>query len=102
MLLRHRGEGGRFNIGYGTAAAQVFGHGDPFRFYIALEEVPPHLVATDMVVRIPQGPWPSVALAPSGRYDALKFIDNAATRELVYQDWDDTSFGFRGSPLCPS
>ncbi|MDO8750899.1 MAG: hypothetical protein Q7K03_07125 [Dehalococcoidia bacterium] len=96
VLLRHRGEGGRFNIGYGTAAAQVFGHGDPFRFYIAQEEIPPHLVATDMIVRIPQGPWPSVTLAPSGRYDALKFIDNAATRESVHQDWDDDVFQVPG------
>ncbi len=39
------------------------------------------MVATDMIVRIPQGPWPSVALAPPGRYDALKFIDNEATGE---------------------
>ena len=96
VLLRHRGEGGRFNIGYGTAAAQVFGHGDPFRFYIAQEEIPPHLVATDMIVRIPQGPWPSVALAGPGRYDALKFIDNADTRESVHQNWDEDVFQVPG------
>ena len=45
-----------------------------------------------MIVRIPQGRWPSVALAPSGRYDALKFIDNANTRQSLYQDWDDDVF----------
>ena len=96
VLVRHRGEGGGFNIGYGVAAARVFGHGDPLRFFIASESIPPHLVATDMLVRIPQGPWPSAALAPSGRYDALKFIDNAATRETVYQDWDDDVFEVPG------
>ncbi len=65
----------------------------PFRFYIAQEEIPPHLVATDMIVRIPQGaPWPSVALAPPGRYDALKFMDDADTRESVHQNWDDDVF----------
>lgn len=82
---------GRFNIGYGTAA-HVLGHGDPFHFFTASEEIPPHLVSTDMVVRIPQIPWPSAALAGPGQYDALKFIDNAATRESVYQDWDDDVF----------
>jgi hypothetical protein len=28
----------------------------------------------------------------SGRYDALKFIDSADTRESVHQDWDDDVF----------
>ncbi len=91
VAARQKG-GGRFNTGYGTAAAQVFGHGDPFRFFIAQEEIPPHLVATDIVVVILQGPWPSAALTPPGRYDALKFIDNADTQESVHQDWDDDVF----------
>lgn len=92
MVLRHRGEGGRFNIGYGTAAARLLGHNDPFRFFIASEDIPPHLVATDMVIIIPESSWPSAALAPSGRYDALKFIDNADTRQTGYDDWDDDVF----------
>jgi hypothetical protein len=92
VVLRHWGEGGRFNIGYGIAASRTLGHNDPFRFFIATESIPPHPVATDIVVAIPQGPWPSAALAPSGRYDALKFIDNADTRQTVYSDWDEDVF----------
>jgi hypothetical protein len=34
----------------------------------------------------------SAGLAPSGRYDALKLIDNADTRPTVYDDWDDDVF----------
>ncbi len=80
------------NVGYGTAAACLLGHGDPFRFFTASDDIAPHLVATDMIVRIPQGPWPSAALAGPGRYDALKFINNADTRESVHQNWDEDVF----------
>ena len=38
----------------------------------------------NIVARIPAIRWPSTALASSGRYDALKFIDEGATRESVY------------------
>ncbi|MFQ5872332.1 MAG: hypothetical protein ACE5JL_00825 [Dehalococcoidia bacterium] len=77
--------------------AGLFAYGELFRFFIASQEdIPPHLVATDMVVLIPESPWPSEALAPAGRYDALKFIDNAETRETVYQNWDDDVFEVSG------
>ena len=37
--------------------------------------------------------WSNEAVFPKGHaYDALKFIDNADTRESVYQNWDDDVF----------
>jgi hypothetical protein len=40
---------------------------------------------------------PSTAIAPSGRYDAQKFIDrvDVSPRQTAYQNWDDDVFEVR-------
>lgn len=41
--------------------------------------------------------WPNEAVLPGAHtYDALKFIDEAATGETVYQDWVNDEFEFPG------
>ena len=91
----HRAEGGLFDVGYGIAAARLTGHDRPFRFSTRRQvRVPSHPVPTPVAVDIPLSGWPSTALAPSGRYDAQKFIDRVdiSPRQTVYQNWDDDVF----------
>lgn len=96
-------------VGFGIAAAKVAGpvplpgHNEPFRFWTAdssgnyivdpagfHREMPSHVVPTTVAIIIPPGPWPSEALAPPGRYDALKFVDLEQTP--LYENWDDDVF----------
>ena len=98
VSFTHVGQGGRFQVGFGIALAQRFGHGPesfagPFLFGKS-EDVPPHVAPIPVTVFLDSKPWPSDLDAPRGRYDAFKFVDMTEGRQ-IFGDWDDDVFEVR-------